>query len=105
MSSTQPVSKPKSSLFKKFESIIKKDHKINGVFDYILDNNMFPRDKDVRCMDKLNSGREYEIPYSRWLLITGIDREDILELNSMLKFEGYVNGLIMVKNYVVYIYE
>ena len=103
MSSMKPeVSKPKS-LFETFESLIKKDKNMCGVFDYIQDNKLFP---DEKFEDKDYSGGEYEMPYDKWLSVTGIDKEGILQLNRLLvKQAGWYSGSIEVYSNVVYVSE
>ena len=103
MSSMKPeVSKPKS-LFETFESLIKKDKNMDGIFSYIQDNKLFPDEK----FEEIDySGGRYEMSYDKWLSVTGIDKEGILQLNRLLfKQRRWFNGSIEVYNNVVYVYE
>lgn len=78
------IVKKEPSLFKKFESMLKEQGKyayIYPIIDYIYENCLFGEETHIGdYYDEII----YKIPYEEWELVTGIDREQIEYLQSLI---------------------
>lgn len=77
-----------SLLFKKFESLLKEYKSTYCITEYIYKNKLFG---DETFINEPYDGIIYSIPYEEWLLVTGIDKNQIQYLQSLIpRYEGYI---------------